>query len=73
MLLFRFLLNFFLFGLLFFLIYTFLPDTFSTLAEWAGKAYDFLREIYLQIAGKISSSNNHVPAKEMLGMGRFWL
>ncbi|CRX39121.1 hypothetical protein [Estrella lausannensis] len=35
----RFLLNFFLFGILYFLIYTFFPDAFSTLVEWAGKVY----------------------------------
>lgn len=35
----RFLFNFFLFGILYFLIYTFFPDAFHTLVGWAGKVY----------------------------------
>lgn len=40
----RFIFNFFLFGLLFFIIYKFFPDAFATLVDWVGKVYDTLAE-----------------------------
>ena len=70
----RFILNFFLFGILFFMIYLFLPETFATLVSWASKTYEFFREIFLQISERISPSRNHVPVKEMLGLiSRIWI
>lgn len=37
----RFILNFFLFGFLFYLIYVFFPDAFHTFVSWANSVYDF--------------------------------
>lgn len=40
----RFILNFFFFGLLFYLIYLFFPDAFHTLVSWAHQTYEFIRQ-----------------------------
>lgn len=50
----RFIINFFLFGFLFFLIYLFFPDAFQTLASWAQSVYDFFHNIVLKIIEKTS-------------------
>lgn len=51
----RFILNFFFFGILFYLIYLFFPDMFNTLVAWANHVYLFLKDIVLQISAKIHS------------------
>ncbi len=45
----RFILNFFLFGFLFYLIYVFFPDAFHTLASWADRLFAFFRDLYVQL------------------------
>jgi hypothetical protein len=52
---FRFILNFFLFGILFYIIYLFFPDAFHTLVSWAQQSYEFLRDFFIQIAEKLHS------------------
>lgn len=49
----RFIINFFLFGFLFYLIYIFFPDAFHTLVSWATTVYDFLGALYHTISEKI--------------------
>jgi hypothetical protein len=39
----RFIINFFIFGFIFYLIYIFFPDAFQTLSSWAGHVYEFFR------------------------------
>lgn len=60
----RFILNFFFYGLLFYLIYLFFPDAFHTLVSWANNVYDFLREAVLSLTGKLSSPTPTEPAHE---------
>lgn len=48
----RFLLNFLLFGVLFYVIYLFFPDAFKTLVSWADKVYEFLRDLVLLLVEK---------------------
>lgn len=61
----RFIVNFILFGILFYLIYVFFPDAFLTLVSWAQKTYDFLKEVTLQIASKVNEwRGQSQPAKE---------
>ncbi|MDB2614152.1 hypothetical protein N9Y92_03215 [Chlamydiales bacterium] len=38
----RFIANFFFFGLLFFLIYLYLPEAFETLVTWAHNVWNWL-------------------------------
>jgi hypothetical protein len=52
----RFISNFILFGILFYIIYLVFPDAFFTIVGWANKIYAFLREAFLQLSGKIQSS-----------------
>lgn len=52
----RFIFNFFFFGLLFFLIYIFLPDTFHTLVSWATSAYEFIRGFVQELTQKYHTS-----------------
>lgn len=49
----RFLWNFFFFGILFYLIWIFFPDTFLTLVGWANHVVAFFRELILGISDKV--------------------
>lgn len=42
----RFIFNFFFFGLLFYLIYLFFPEAFTTLVSWANQVVAFLKETF---------------------------
>lgn len=57
----RFLLNFFFFGLLFFLIYLFFPEAFQTLVSWANDVYIFFRDLILSISEKIGHPKPKEP------------
>jgi hypothetical protein len=46
----RFILNFLIFGILFYLIYISFPETFYTLVSWADKFTQFVKEIYTHLA-----------------------
>ncbi|MBA3721997.1 MAG: hypothetical protein H0W88_06315 [Parachlamydiaceae bacterium] len=54
----RFILNFFFFGILFYLIYLFFPEAFHTLVSWADKVIEWLKEIYVRIAGYMNTSHS---------------
>ncbi|ADI38019.1 putative uncharacterized protein [Waddlia chondrophila 2032/99] len=51
----RFIFNFIFFGLLFFIIYKFLPETFETLVGWVDKLYDVLRDAVVWVFEKVQS------------------
>lgn len=55
----RFILNFFLFGILFYLIYLFFPDAFQTLVSWAHQVYEFFREVFAQISERFRTMKSH--------------
>lgn len=55
---FRFIFNFFLFGALFFLIWRFFPQAFETLLGWAVVAYDFIADLFQQLADRIDSHSS---------------
>jgi len=57
----RFLINFFLYGLLFFFIYKFFPDAFSTLVVWVGKVYDVLAEVVRSFIDWVGGHTQSVP------------
>jgi hypothetical protein len=61
----RFFLNFFFFGLLFYLIYLFFPEAFNTLVSWAQKFYDFLRDVFIQLSGKFQSYGRTTDHSDM--------
>jgi len=50
----RFVFNFIFFGVLFYAIYIFFPDAFSTLTGWAGAIYDFVVSIMAALVKYIS-------------------
>lgn len=49
----RFIFNFILYGILFYLIYLFFPDAFATLVGWAQSVVEFLQDLYFHIAEKV--------------------
>ncbi len=49
----RFIINFFLFGFLFYLISVFFPDAFSTLVSWAAHVYTFFHDLVMGIVERI--------------------
>ncbi len=64
----RFIFNFFLFGLLFYLIYLFFPEAFQTLVSWANHTYEFLKDLFMQLSAKIQSSrSDHSLPQQTLG------
>lgn len=65
----RFILNFIFFGFLYYVIYLFFPDAFHTLVSWANTSFDYLRELFLQLSGKIQKGDqtlNPVPQQALL-------
>ena len=61
----RFLLNFFFYGLLFFLIYLFFPEAFNTLVSWANETYIFLRDLIQQAIGSVKEAKKEdLPAPQ---------
>lgn len=42
----RFIINFFLFGFLFFLIYVYFPEAFSTLYSWANDVFIWFKTMF---------------------------
>lgn len=57
----RFFINFILFGLLFYLISVFFPDTFHTLVSWVSSLYEFLKGIVLEVVQKFHGMKAPVP------------
>ena len=51
----RFILYFIFFGLLFYVIYLYFPETFQTLVSWAGKVYNFLYNLGVNLVDKVNS------------------
>ncbi len=60
----RFILNFFLFGILFYLIYLFFPEAFHTLVSWANDIYQFFKDLFIRLSDKIHSSGESVNRRE---------
>lgn len=60
----RFILNFFFFGLLFYLIYLFFPEAFHTLVSWANQVYLYLRDLFLNLSGRMQSSAPNQPVHQ---------
>lgn len=50
----RFIFNFILFGIIFYLLSVFFPDAFATLVLWANKTFEFLKAVIFQIGAKIN-------------------
>lgn len=57
----RFVLNFFFFGLLFYLIWMFFPEAFMTLVNWANHVVMFFRDLFMGISDKVHQ-NSPAPA-----------
>lgn len=58
----RFIFNFILFGILFYVIYHFFPDAFKLLVSWAEHLYEFLKEVAIKLYSWLSSMLNKVPS-----------
>lgn len=58
----RFILNFFFFGLLFYLIWMFFPDAFMTLVGWANHVVIFFRDLIMGITDKVNTHMTPAPA-----------
>lgn len=58
----RFLLNFILFGALFYLIWFFFPDTFNVLVQWIKNIIDFVYTGIMNIYQRITTN---VPKKDI--------
>lgn len=61
----RFIINFFLFGFIFFLIWHFFPEAFSTLVSWAQTVFDFFRDLFSNVREKVDTKHGE-PAAALL-------
>jgi hypothetical protein len=52
----RFIINFFLFGFLFYLIWHFFPGAFTTLVSWADSVFEFVKNFVVMLWNKIFPS-----------------
>ncbi|MBA3957446.1 MAG: hypothetical protein H0X51_03495 [Parachlamydiaceae bacterium] len=57
----RFILNFFLFGFLFFLIWIFFPEAFHILLSWAQSVYDFFADLVPNGADSVKDTPSPTP------------
>lgn len=57
----RFIINFFLFGFLFYLISVFFPEAFQTLVSWAAHVYTFLSDMIHNISDKLGGKGAASP------------
>lgn len=75
----RLIFGFIFFGLLFYAIYLYFPETFQTLVGWAAKIFDFIKEGIDKISGKFSNSppadqpEHAAPAKTLALFYLSWL
>lgn len=53
----RVIINFFIYGFIFFLIYLFFPEAFTTLVEWARKTYEFFAGLVQTVKDKTTGSS----------------
>lgn len=49
----KFILNFILFGVLFYAIYVAFPDAFHKMVGWADSIYELLRDLFTQLSNKL--------------------
>jgi hypothetical protein len=62
----RFILNFFLFGFLFFLIWMFFPEAFETLVSWASHVYEFFKMVALRLQELVHSGLKSSSTQSMI-------
>jgi hypothetical protein len=60
----RFLFNFFFFGLLFYAIWFFFPEAFSTLLHGAQTVFNYIKEMFGALMDKINPSKTPTSAPE---------
>lgn len=58
----RFILNFFFFGILFYLIWMFFPDAFKTLVSWADQVVAFFKGLIQGVSDKMHTAPAPAPA-----------
>lgn len=61
----RFIIGFIFFGLLFYAISIYFPETFHTLVEWAGNIFSYIKHLFEQLTSK-ASSKIEPPPKEAI-------
>lgn len=69
----RFILNFIIFGIIYYIIYLFFPDAFHTLVSWADKTYEFFRDLVLQVAGKVHGEGSSSAPHQALIPLMLWM
>ena len=68
----RVILNFFIYGFIFFLIYLFFPEAFTTLVSWATKVYEFFNDIVQNIMERTGSKPNSPNGSEQAMVYFIW-
>lgn len=68
----RFILNFFIFGLLFYAIWYFFPDAFTTLTTWAGDAFDYIKSLVQNLSHKVPAPGPEKTGKALFDLLNLW-
>lgn len=55
----RFILNFILFGIIFYAIWYFFPDAFMKMVSWAGAVFSYIRDVVESLIQKLSQNRPH--------------
>lgn len=72
----RFILNFFFFGILFYLIWMFFPDAFKTLVSWADQVVAFFKGLIQTASDKVHNTDTSTPPPAqawLIMLPCFWL
>lgn len=74
----RFILNFILFGVLFYAIYLAFPDAFFTMVGWANNIYELLKDLFMQLSDKLqeyrgSKTESQTPPQQALFLIPMWI
>lgn len=55
----KFIINFIVFGIIFFLIHRYIPTVFDQLVSWLNQGYDFLVGLVMQLVDKLHQSHSY--------------
>ncbi len=67
----RFIINFFVFGILFYLIWSFFPDAFKILVSWADQVVAFFSGLFVMLKEKVATTTP-APSKTVASLFQFF-
>jgi hypothetical protein len=69
----RFIFNFIFFGILFYILWLYFPETFVALTTWAAKVVDFIRNLFTGVGDRFRTPEAPAPEKGLLLIPVFYI